>query len=389
MNYIVVPQGSIRVKIGYWNGRPEGLRMRYVCAYGSDLEITTFYSIHYKKLEALFKLVFEKHRITNELFHVDFVQQYIDFFESYKNNHLDEINKEIDDLIQKKQKQKQNQNQKQKQNQKQNQKQKQKQKHPIKYNRTLILEDNQYEEKLVALKKDLGGLSAYEQQQIWTTHVVKELYNVNPDQVDANFFDTFIGHFNEINREKMLDLYSTMQRGKLMLNCTRQEIESKYANELSKRPDHYQRIYDTLKLLWFLIPDDSFKTVLLNGECVSLDKNIFFERLQAYFHGLNDDEFNRIKQLYKIKYTQDEILDQEKSINANTFVKHVLKSTAFNCFSSLDKSKKDKNYGKRYIGMNKNYMFLKQFDILCNGFPHQEQVWQEKKKRLTESSIKT
>jgi hypothetical protein len=208
MNYIVVPKGWTRVKIGYWNGKPEGLRNRYVCPYGSDLEIITVHSIHYKKLEALFKLVFENKCITNELFQIDYVQQYIDFFESHKDNNLDEINEKIDDLLQ------------------------QKVKSSVKkqtFSKDLLLSDEMFNE--VYNLNESGDATHYQKQQVWTSHLVKDIWKIDPTLVDQQFYEKYIGDHGDLRSiSQIKDRFKKIQR--LALIVKNSVVDDSYVQDV-------------------------------------------------------------------------------------------------------------------------------------------------------------
>jgi hypothetical protein len=250
---------------------------------------------------------------------------------------------------------------------------------PIEFSPNLILKDEKYTQMVAALKKNKGALDPFEQQQIWTTHVVKDLYKVNPDQVDIAFYDKFVGQFNSrTNKMNKVDLYYTMQRCDLILKHTKDEIDKIYANELatlvnqddsnfdlykSKRPTHYQKIYDTLKLLKYLLPNKPYQVDFPKGKEFLINKNTFFKRLDNYLKDLNENEFNLIQKRYGLKYTIQDMYNHDRASNA--CVKHILQDCGISMATNFQGKHKDsKKYGERVISISDKYMLL-----LCKNAP--------------------
>jgi hypothetical protein len=250
----------------------------------------------------------------------------------------------------------------------------------------LILSDEEYKAKLTIIKTvKKAELTDLEQQQFWTTHMVKDVYKVDPALVDVEFFEKFVGQCQKPNKVKMTDLYFIMQRNALLLNRTKQDIDKKYADELatifnredhnfdlfkSKRPAHYQKLYDTYILLSYLLPNESYQEVFLRGEQISIDKDTFFKRLKNFMNGLDYNEYMMIKNRYGIKYKREEILDSNNSCTANAFVKRIIGQCALTCESCTNvKNQKCGDYGTRLIGLSRHWALLYgKFQLSCSSF---------------------
>ena len=84
-NYIVVVERYFQLKIGYWNSSKEKLYSRYTSCYGKSF-IIHFYS-HEKciEIESLFKRHFSDMNTSSEMFAVEYLYLYKQFFEGFKN----------------------------------------------------------------------------------------------------------------------------------------------------------------------------------------------------------------------------------------------------------------------------------------------------------------
>lgn len=82
--YIVYFPQSTRVKIGAWTSTIRVLRARYVTPFGNDLTLLTFETNCPFTLEKLFWEKFIDRCICNELYKIDFLDQYISFFDKFK-----------------------------------------------------------------------------------------------------------------------------------------------------------------------------------------------------------------------------------------------------------------------------------------------------------------
>jgi hypothetical protein len=89
--YLIKAVGFDRIKMGYWSGKKDKLRNRYITPYGSDLQIFTYETTEPTLLEWYFKIEFENDCICCELYRCDKLDAYKEFLETNKDLPKDQL----------------------------------------------------------------------------------------------------------------------------------------------------------------------------------------------------------------------------------------------------------------------------------------------------------
>jgi hypothetical protein len=91
--YIVHSSKEIeRCKIGYWKSSLKSLRSRYVTSYGGDLKLYTYETFHPIICETAFKLRYQQYHIINELYDINYIEEYKKFYSQLANKNDTDIN---------------------------------------------------------------------------------------------------------------------------------------------------------------------------------------------------------------------------------------------------------------------------------------------------------
>jgi hypothetical protein len=84
-----------RCKIGYWTSSLKLLHSRYSTYYGSDLKLYSFATLYPILAETLFKLTYQCYHIINEIYNIQYIEEYKIFFERMSSKNENELNNYI------------------------------------------------------------------------------------------------------------------------------------------------------------------------------------------------------------------------------------------------------------------------------------------------------
>jgi hypothetical protein len=195
----------------------------------------------------------------------------------------------------------------------------------VPFSADLILSHDKYQQLVV-----LQNTSHFQKQQIWTTHMIRHIWKIEPSLVDDDFYKTFIGQF--FHKPKFRKPFDRIQRCAILLTKGRGDNVC---------------LNDVWQLLQCLLPDEPFQLGFLEGKKFSLSKEVFEERVAKYVNCFDEVEFQALQKRHNIKYDQTEIMTNTHKV-ANPFIKNILKSCSLTCeTSTVANNRRCLNFGTR------------------------------------------
>jgi hypothetical protein len=215
-------------------------------------------------------------------------------------------------------------------------------------------------------KKEKRGepLNDLEKQQKWVFHCAIELWGINPQYMDANFYDNYIGQATHKDIQKALDKFFQIQRCKDMLdNSVTEHIkrmkekleyiitsDEDYNIDLYKTNvrKYYTRLIAGHRFLDGISEGIDYKEAIKTGTSIEMDASVFHEQVIKYVKGLSESEYKAFITLFDDRDRFSIVSEVVKNKRAQVYLTNRVLKEAFG--ASIDNSKtKTEGYKKKFI----------------------------------------
>jgi hypothetical protein len=204
--------------------------------------------------------------------------------------------------------------------------------------RTCLIDRDKYEELKL---KPTTHLTALEELQRWIYHMSMEVWKLpSINSVSREFFENYIGQYNQNSIKKAYERYNQMMRTNDFLENTLDENIAQYHEKLNnirvtseeskielfntKSANNYNRMIEGHRLLIALGISASF---LLDNDEVLIESKDVEAKVRSYLSTISDYKFASLLSIFDLK--KETYKNKEMTINSgqklNSFVKQALK----------------------------------------------------------------